>query len=155
MECEKVKQILTFYKNIDNEVSFTQGLIEELNQYYEPESGDGMDGQPRAKYKKTNPTQTAALNIPVYASGDIREYEVEIETLYRLKKAIMAEINKLPSPYKNVIYDFYVQGLQWVQIAERIHYSATQCKNFRNRGLEKLGRHFSQNDIILKYHFPA
>lgn len=156
MERETVKQILVFFKTIDNEIAYNARIVADYEeQYYSVSGGRLMDGMPKSKYKISNPTESTVLNIPDSVSAHMRELNAEINGLGKLKKAVLSELNKLPFLQKSIIYDFYIQGFQWVQISGRIHYSPTQCKNIRNRGLDKLGKHFSHNKTISSFNYPA
>ena len=108
----------------------------------------------RSKYKASNPTQAAALNIPDLASAAMNELRQDIETLAALKVAILQELNGLPFIQKSILYDFYIKGLQWSKISSQAHYSITQCKNIRNIALDKLSLHFAKNNIIINF-MPA
>ena len=154
MEREKVKKILLFCRDIDGEIKLTTKQLQDYEDAYYTSGGGSLDGMPRAKYKTTNPTQAAALNVPAYISGEMRNLEAHIERLAELKAAILQELNKLPLCQKSILYDFYIKGLQWVQISVRVNYSPTQCKNIRNSGLDILGHYFQKNQAIKNFTYP-
>jgi len=63
------------------------------------------------------------------------------KTKFETAEAEAQIINALiPLPYieKNIIYSFYMRGDKWLQISDLSNYSATQCKNIRNRALDAL-----------------
>ena len=156
MEREKVKKILLFCRDIDGEIKMTKNVLQDYEDAYYTSGGGGtLDGMPRSKYKTSNPTQTAALNIPDSATAAMNELREDIEILAALKAAIIGELNKLPLTHKSILYDFYIKGLQWVQISVRLNYSTTQCKEIRNRGLEILGEKFINNSLIINFNYPT
>ena len=81
-------------------------------------------------------------------------FDVTVNQLLSLEQAIAQELNRLPITEREILYSFYVEGLRWVQIARRVNYSVTVCKDIRNRGLDKLANHFFQNAIIADYNYP-
>ena len=152
MNREEIKQILKFYKNVDDEIRLNTRIINNLEQAYCLMScGSILENMLKNKYKKSSPTETAALNVPFSVSETIREYTMLNKRLNNIKTEITKEYNKLPYLQKEIIYDFYIQGFRWANISVRTNYSVTQCKIIRNRGLDKLTRLFSQNTVILKF----
>ena len=156
MNKEKVKQILLFFGDIDGQIAFNVQLINSMeDKYYSLNSGGGLDGMPKAKYRTTSPTESVALNIPESVSEAIRGWREENERLCRLKAAIAGELCRLPKAQRTVIYDFYIHGEKWVRIAQRLNYSERQCQNIRDIALDKLGRNFSHNKRVAEYDYPA
>ena len=64
MKKSMVIELLTFYRNIDGEIRLYKATVADLENYYEPTGGQSMDGQPRAKYNVSSPTENTALNLP-------------------------------------------------------------------------------------------
>jgi len=156
MEREKVKKVLLFCRDIDGEIRITRNVLQDYEDAYYTSGGAGsLDGMPRSKYRTSNPTQNTALNIPDSASVAMNELREDLESLAALKAAILRELNKLPLHQKSILYDFYIKGLQWVQISVRVNYSATQCKEIRNRGLDILGKNFRKNKLIKNFNYPS
>ena len=154
MEREKTKKVLLFLKDIDGEISHNNRMIKDYeDRYYTMDSGT-LDGMPKSKYKTSSPTEITAVNIPESASVALCGLQKQNEQLYKLKYAIIQELNKLPLSQKTILYDFYIQGLQWVQISERVYYSGTQCKKIRNRGLDNLAKYFIKNRLIKNFNYP-
>jgi len=155
MEREKVKNILQFCRGIDGEIKYNAKLIQDYEDcYYNTGGGGTLDGMPKSKYKTSSPTEAVALNVPDFVRGEIADLQKQNERLGKLKTAILQEINKLSLSQKSILYDFYIQGLQWVQIAARIHYSETQCKKIRNRGLDNLAKQFIKIPLIVNFNYP-
>jgi hypothetical protein len=148
MERERVKEILTFYRDIDRTIAFNTRVIKDLEEQCYCLSGGGPDGMPKSKYRISRPTESLALNVPVFVQEEIRDLQAENKRLTILKTEIFQEINKLPFFQKIIVYDFYVRGFKWVRISEQIRYSPSQCKNIRNRGLDNLARYFTNNQLI-------
>jgi len=156
MNKERVKQILIFFGDIDGQIAFNVQLINSTEEkYYSLSSGAGLDGMPKAKYRTSSPTESAALNIPEAVSEAIREWRDENERLCRLKSAIAGELCRLNNTQRTVIYDFYVHGYKWARISQRLNYSERQCQNIRDSALDKLGRNFSHNKRVYEYEYPA
>lgn len=155
MEREQAKKILLFFKDIDGEIAYNRNAIRQYeNTWYDVIGGGTLDGMPKGKNHVSNPVQAIALNIPEGISEEMRELEAAVERLAALQSAIVKELNKLPLQQKSILYDFYIRGLQWVQIAGRVHYSETNCKKIRNRGLENLARNFDRNSTIKNFNYP-
>ena len=153
MEREKVKEILLFCRDIDGEIKLMGRIMKRYEDKFYSTSST-LEGLPHGKYRTGNPTATAALNIPGNVAAEMRKLEDNIEQVTKLKVAILQELNKLPLLQKSIIYDFYITGLQWVQISSKVHYGTTQCKKIRNRGLDNLAQYFNKNDLIKKFNYP-
>ena len=156
MEREIVKKILLFYRDVDGEIKYNAKIIQDYEErYYTAAIGETLkESFINSRNKVTKPTEATALNVPDFVSATIRELQAANERLAALKTAIMHEINKLPLHQKSILYDFYIKGLQWVQISGRIHYSPTQCKKIRNRGLDNLAKGFVKNSLIKNFNYP-
>ena len=157
MEREKVKKILIFCRDVDGEIKLNEKMIQDYEDtYYIADSGGGdLNSGIRSKNKISTPTEITALNVPDFVRGEIRALRELNLQLGALKAAILHELNGLPLHQKTILYDFYIKGLQWVQISGRVNYSATQCKNLRNRGLEILAQNFNGNDLIKNFNYPS
>jgi len=155
MDKQAVVAILEFYKNIDEEILLRKKAAAELEErYYSPLGCVAYDGMPKGQGGVARPTENTVLNVPAWVSSDLRNLQREQRKLYRLKTAIRQELNRLPYIQKAVIAMFYLDGLQWVRIAARIHYSERHCKNIRDCALAALARRFSDNKTIAGYVFP-
>ena len=155
MDKKTVVSILEFYKNIDEEISLKKQAQDRLKErYYSPIGCIAYDGMPKGKGRSVSPTESAVLNVPEWAAREMAELQQEQQALYQVKKAIRQELSKLPYKQKAIIFMFYLEGLKWVQISARIHYSERQCRNIRRGALAVLGRRFSANKIIAAYIFP-
>lgn len=155
MEREQVKRILLFCRDIEGEMSLNNSLLRDYEeQYYSMGGGGQNDGMPKSKYKASSPVEALALNIPESASAAMSELRRNAERLCALQAAILSELNKLPLHQKTILHDFYIKDLKWVRISAHVNYSETQCKKIRNRGLDNLAWHFTQNDLILNFNYP-
>ena len=155
MERERVKSILRFCRDIDGEIKHNAKIIQDYEDRYYLPGGGTLDGMPRSKYKTSSPTETVALSIPDFVRGEVCSLNEQNEQLGNLKAAIMQEINKLSLHQKTILYDYYIRGMQWVQISTRIHYGTTQCKKIRNRGLDNLANNFSKIPLIANFNYPC
>lgn len=154
MERENVKKILKYYNDIDGNISFARGALQDYEDRFYSLRGGGFGGISSKTNKISNPTETAALNIPDSASRKMDELRKEIEQLYRLQADIFTEICKLSLVEKNIIVGFYIRKRQWVQISRQVHYSETQCKKIRNVALGKLGDFFDKNELVKNFNYP-
>lgn len=148
MKKSRVVEILNFYRNIDGEIRLYKSTVDDLEAYYEPQSGRPMDGMPRGKGGTSSPTEIVALNLPETLREDIDFYTAKINGLYRLKTEILREVSGLELKFKAIITDYYLHGLKWEQVSVRNHYSERQCKNIRNAAVDSLACRFSGNPII-------
>lgn len=155
MERANVIKILKFYNDIDGHIDFARSTLENyFDTYYGLHGINPFGGIPSKTNRISNPTESAAINIPDSASRKMNELHTEIEQLGKLQSAILTEICKLPLVEKNILTYFYFKGYQWVQISSRVHYSETQCKNLRNKALDKLGGFFEQNEVVKNFNYP-
>lgn len=149
MDKQKVIEILDYYKEIDGEIAFYRRTLTDYeNQYYNTMGAIASDGQPHGKYHISRIVENAALNIPDYVREIMKDYSERIETLQRLKSQILQEVSRLKLKEKTIIFDYYIYGMKWEQVAERIHYSDRQCKNIRDAAVEKLAERFENNADI-------
>ena len=155
MEREKVVKILKYYNDIDGDIHFVRLALNDYEEMFYGLHGGNTFGSGATKTNKiSNPTEAAALNIPDSTSEFMSVLRSKIERLNKLKAEIFTELCKLPLVEKNILTYFYFKGFQWVQISSRVHYSETQCKNIRNKALEKLGGFFEQNEFIKNFNYP-
>lgn len=155
MKKSRVIELLNFYRNIDGEIRLYKATVADLENYYEPAGGQGMNGQPRAKYNASSPTENTALNLPENLREDIEFYNSKINALYKLKTEILREVSCLELKFKSIITDYYLHGLKWEQVSVRNHYSERQCKNIRDTAVENLAGRFDKNPAIASFKLKA
>lgn len=149
MDKEEVINILEFYKEIDGEISMYRRILHDYeSQYYNTIGVMVNDGKPKGQYHISRPVESAAMNIPDYVRKDMEEYEEKVHVLQRVKSQILQEISRLKLKEKTIIFDYYIHNMKWEQVAERNHYSDRQCKNIRDKAVEKLGERFQNNAFI-------
>ena len=140
MKQERVIAILDFYRDIDKTVTMNERVIRNLeDQYYSTLGAVNSDGMPHGKGG---------------VSDTIANMRRENEKLTAIKGEILSELNALNYREKAVIYGFYIDGLQWERLSQRVNYSPRQCRNIRNIALERLAKRFEQNKRISHYVFP-
>lgn len=157
MKCEreKVVTILRFYRDVDKTIKLNERVIKNLeDQYYTTLAGVNMDGMPHGKGTPSSPVERVVLNIPASVQQTISSMEKENRKLADIKAEILSELNRLNYHQKAVLLAFYIDGLQWEQISERLNYSPRQCRNIRDSGLDALERRFARNKAISRYKFP-
>ena len=113
-----------------------------------------MVGMPHGSGGGESPVERAALNIPRSVTNTIESLSGENDKLAKIKADILSEINRLAYHERAVVLGFYIDGLQWEQISERVNYSPRQCRNIRNDALIRLAKLFSQNKAISRFRFP-
>ena len=152
MDKEKVIKILEFYKEIDGEISIYRRILHDYeSQYYNTIGAMANDGQPKGKNHISRQVESAAMNVPDYVRQDMEEYEAKVRYLQRAKSQILQEISRLKLKEKTIIFDYYIYGMKWDQVAERNHYSDRQCKNIRDAAVEKLAAKFQNNDFLREF----
>ena len=155
MKQERVIAILDFYRDIDKTVTMNERVIRNLeDQYYSTLGAVNSDGMPHGKGGVSNPVERVVLNIPQSVSDTIANMRRENERLTAIKGEILSELNALNYREKAVIYGFYIDGLQWERLSQRVNYSPRQCRNIRNIALDRLAKRFEQNKRISRYVFP-
>ena len=155
MKQERVIAILDFYRDIDKTVTMNERVIRNLeDQYYSTLGAVNSDGMPHGKGTPSNPVERVVLNVPASVQQTISSMNQENRKLAEIKGHILSELNGLNYHQKAVLLAFYIDGLQWVQISERLNYSPRQCRNIRDDGLDALGKRFSRNKAISRYRFP-
>ena len=149
MDKGKVIELLEYYKEIDGEIGIYRRIVSEYeDRFYNTIGAMAGDGMPKGKNHITRPVENAAIHIPDNVRGDIAEYERKIHTLQILKSQMLQEVSRLRLKEKSIIFDYYIHGLKWEQVAERLHYSDRQCKNIRDAAVEKLIVRFDNNPNI-------
>lgn len=149
MKQERVIAILDFYRDIDKTVTMNERVIRNLeDQYYSTLGAVNSDGMPHGKGGVSNPVERVVLNIPQSVSDTIANMRRENEKLTAIKGEILSELNALNYREKAVIYGFYIDGLQWERLSQRVNYSPRQCRNIRNIALDRLAKRFEQNKQI-------
>lgn len=152
MNRNKVIELLEYYRKIDEDIEIYRSILRDLtNCYYNPLVAAQCDGQPKGQNNISRQTENKALNVPDGASKEIQSYERKIEILQKLKSQILQEVSCLRFKEKSIVFDFYISGLKWEQVAVHNHYSERQCKNIRNTAVESLIPRFQQNPIISNF----
>lgn len=83
-----------------------------------------------------------------HENGGIEEYKRKVKNLQNLKTQILQEVSRLNLKEKSIIFDYYIHGMKWEQVAEQNSYSARQCKNIRNAAIKNLSERFENNPYI-------
>lgn len=155
MQREKVVAILKFYRDADKTIRLNERVIKNLeDQYYDSVGAVNMDGMPRGRGGTSSPVERTVLNIPRSVVNTIDSMERDNRKLEEIKAAILEELNRLNYHQKAVILGFYIDGLQWERISERLNYSPRQCRNIRDGALDRLAKRFSSNGTIARFRFP-
>jgi len=151
----KVISILRFFKDIDEEMRMEAEAITELEEcYYQPMAAVNMDGMPHGKGGVSKPVESIVMNVPQWVTKKIERKKRRMERLDRIGIEIGRELDGLTYCEKAVIFGFYLDGLTWERISERVNYSPRQCRNIRDVALKQLEKRFSQNKAIQSFDFP-
>ena len=155
MKRGKVISILRFFSTIDREIQMNNATIQDLNdRYYIAVGAVNMDGLPHGKGGVSKPVEKVVENIPEYVQKKIEGKERRNKRLEELGTAIGRELDRLTYYEKAVVLWFYVDGATWEQISGRLNYSPRQCRNIRDKALDRLGNWFSANKAIFRFRFP-
>lgn len=65
-------------------------------------------------------------------------YHEKLEQWLILQKKITEAVEELPEPEKTVVYYRYLMGLEWVEVASRLHYSWQWTHKLHARALNIL-----------------
>lgn len=155
MKQEKVILILRFYRDIEKSIKLNERIKKNLeDQYYTTLGSVHVGGMFHGSAGGESPVERAALNIPRSVTNTMESLNRENDRLAKIKAEILSELNRLTYHERAVLLGFYIDGLQWEQISERVHYSPRQCRNIRNDALIRLENLFSQNKAIARFCFP-
>lgn len=155
MKREKVIAILRFYRDVEKSVKLNERVIKNLeDQYYTTLGAVNSDGMPHSKGVVSSPVERVVLNIPRSVVNTIDSLNRENAKLEKIKAEILSELNRLNYHERAVVLGFYIEGLQWEQISERVNYSPRQCRNIRDNALDRLEKHFGQNKTVSRFRFP-
>lgn len=116
MDKKDVLAALMFYRNIDGEIRYYRGMVEELESYYDTIGGQSLDGMPKGKNHVSNAVEAVALNLPEGIAENIEYYTKKIAELQALKVEILKEISGLEYKLKVIVTDYYLHGLKWEQV---------------------------------------
>jgi hypothetical protein len=155
MNRQKVIGVLRFFRDIEKMIRLNERVIKNLeDQYYNSVGAVNIDGMPHGKGNPSSPVERAVLHIPKSVRNTISSMERDNSALEKIKAEILRELNRLNYHQKEVVLGFYIDGLQWERISERINYSPRQCRYIRENALEKLAKGFAANKLISRYRFP-
>lgn len=155
MKRGKVISVLKFFRTIDREIQMNNATIEDLNdRYYITLGAVNMDGLPHGKGGVSKPVENMIANVPDYVRKKIKGKQRRNKRLEELRTAIGQELDRLNFYEKAVVLWFYVDGATWEQISGRLNYSPRQCRNIRDKALDRLGTRFSANKAISNFKFP-
>lgn len=101
-------------------------------------------------YRQIN-GEIATCKSVFHEDGGAEEYKRKVENLQKLKTQILQEVSRLNLKEKTIIFDYYIHGMKWEQVAEQNNYSARQCKNIRNTAIKKLSERFENNSCIKEF----
>lgn len=148
---DETVELLKLFPDIDANVKYLKARIKDIDdQYYTQELDTRYDEMPKQK-NIADVTQDLAMEVPDPVASEAKRCEKRIEQYYKLKSEMLKEMSKLKFLQKNIIFDKYISGLVWEQVAQRNHYCVRQCKNIRNAAIETLRQRFSDNKVISSF----
>ena len=146
MKRGKVISILRFFSTIDKEIQMNNATVEDLNdRYYLALGAVNMDGLPHGKGGVSKPVENMVANVPDYVRKKIAGKQ---------RRNKRRELDRLNYYEKAVVTWFYLDGATWEQISGRLNYSPRQCRNIRDKALDRLTSWFSANKAIFTFKFP-
>ena len=155
MKRGKVISILRFFSTIDKEIQMNNATIEDLNdRYYIPLCTQNIDGLPHGKGGVSKPVENMVANVPDYVRKKIEGKKRRNKRLEEVGAAIGQELDRLNFYEKAVILWFYLDGATWEQISGRLNYSPRQCRNLRDKALDRRESRFPANKAIFTFKFP-
>lgn len=155
MKRGKVISILRFFSTIDKEIQMNNATVEDLNdRYYLALGAVNMDGLPHGKGGVSKPVENMVANVPDYVRKKIAGKQRRNKRLEEVGAAIGRELDRLNYYEKAVVTWFYLDGATWEQISGWLNYSPRQCRNIRDKALDRLTSWFSANKAIFTFKFP-
>jgi hypothetical protein len=155
MDAKQVIRILCFFRDIEKEIKLCRRIIDNFeSENYDTLGGVNLQEERVSSGSISDPTSRIALGVPESVSQTCRQMEERIASVTKLKKEVFAELEKLPYIQRAIIYEFYVERRNWYRIAQKEHYSITQCKEHRNKGVDNLAVVFGENQAISKFSYP-
>ena len=79
------------------------------------------------------------------------KYEREADELRKVKQGIIQCLNDLKQMERDCIWEHYIRGTLWVWICQKHAYSEKQIRNISNRGLDRLGKAFSERPELVRF----
>lgn len=131
MDKKQVIETLIKYKNIGKEIDLINKFISELE-----------------KNEFTASANNKNQNVIMEEFTELQSQKLKAQ---QFKLAVKAEIDKLDTVSKIIIYDFYIYKKQWQYISRKTNYCIRQCKNIRTSALARLGQRFETNNKIKRY----
>lgn len=88
---------------------------------------------------RTEDGHRVALDKAVAELVDAQEKTAaEVTRLARLETEIACTIDRVPEPYRTLLYERYINGLTWEQIAVRMNYSYRRVTQLHGEALKLL-----------------
>lgn len=141
-----VIKVLSSFRDIPSQIKINNKIIKDNEeQYYNTLKSPQLDSLKGGGISSL--VEQAAINVPTGVKRALEKLERENERLNNLYEEVTKELSKLEYREKKIIYEFYVYEYKWEKIA-RGFYSVRQCKNIRNRALQKLKDLFEKNEAI-------
>ena len=75
----------------------------------------------------------------------VKDYERKIKRLEEIRQQIERAVAGLDARSRTVMRYWYFRGMEWEDIAEKMHYSVSRVKNIDAEALDKLAQRGSQN----------
>ncbi len=151
MEREEVLYLIKYYKDIDKNIRFNNGIIKDYeDRYYSPtvtpSYSDGIHG----KGGISTPVEDMVLSIPEEVQTHMRELKRHNRALLSEKSEFWSLLNQLDYTQKTLLYYFYIKGYSWEKIARELNYSESHCRTMRDKTLDKFGAILEDSEMMVK-----
>lgn len=117
MVIEKIKEV----KHLKFQIKILDDKIEEIRAQIEGQAIKYSDMPRMEGYKK---------NIMQSTMERLLELENKKNRLQMKIDIILEELSELPEMVYKVVYYRHVDSLSWLEVANKLHYSVSQCRRF-------------------------
>ncbi len=140
MEREAVLYLIKYYKDMDKNLKFNNGIMRDYeDNYYSPTVTPSYTDGIHGKGGISTPVEDMVLSIPEDVQTHMRELKRMCRCLVHEKTEFWALLNQLDYTKKTLLYDFYIKGYSWAKIARGLNYSQSHCRNLRDKALVEFG----------------
>ena len=119
MVIEKIKEV----KHLKFQIKILEEEIEEIRGQMEVQA---------IKYSDMPKAEGYVKSIMQMLTEKILELENKKDKLQIKIDFILGELSELPETIYKVVYYRHIDNMSWLEIADKVNYSVTQCRRFYN-----------------------